>query len=142
MKILITLFLTLILSTPTFAQHGSGKGMMHNSSGWKASLTDSQQEQLAKLKLDYKKDKYLLKAKLKQAKVELAMLITSDKPEQKSIDKKISEIINLKSKKMHSKVKHKIAVRKLLNEDQRVKFDMRILKKAFHGKKHGKRHGK
>jgi len=115
---------------------------MHKDGGWKASLTESQQNQLAKLKLNYKKDKYLLKSKLKQAKVELAMLVTSDKPEQKALDNKINEIVQLKSKKMHTKVKHKIAVRKLLNEDQRVKFDMKVLKKAFHGKKHKKKHGK
>lgn len=142
MKTFITLFLAFIISTPVFAQHGGGKCMMHKDGGWKASLTESQQNQLAKLKLNYKKDKYLLKSKLKQAKVELAMLVTSDKPEQKALDNKINEIVQLKSKKMHTKVKHKIAVRKLLNEDQRVKFDMKVLKKAFHGKKHKKKHGK
>jgi len=131
-----------MISTPAFAQHGGGKCMMHKDGGWKASLSESQQDQLAKLKLDYKKDKYLLKTKLKQAKIELAILVTSDKPDQKALDNKINEIVQLKSKKMHTKVKHKIAVRKILNKEQRVKFDMKVLKKAFHGKKRGKKHGK
>ena len=128
------------LSTNVLADHGKGMGMMHHGghgSSWKASLTDEQRTKIAKLKLDYKKKKYPLKAKLKQAKIDLALLVTSDKPNQNSIDKKIDQIAKLKREKMQLKAKHKIAVRKLLNEEQRVKFDMKVLKKAYHGKRKG-----
>jgi len=145
MKTLSTLILTIVLSTTGFGfapmayaqQHGGMGGMhkMHQGGGWKASLTAEQQSQLVKLKLDYKKKKYPLKTQIKQAKVELALLITADKPSQKSIDQKIDKIVDLKSQKMRLKAKHKIAVRKILNEEQRMKFDMKVLKKAFHGKK-------
>jgi len=148
MKALSTLILTIVLSTagiglaPTaYAQQHGGMGPMHKmhkgAGGWKASLTTEQQNQLAKLKLDFKKKKYPLMAQMKQVKVELALLITADSPDQKVINKKIDNIVDLKSQKMRLKAKHKIAVRKLLNEEQRVKFDMKILKKAFHGKTKG-----
>ena len=151
MKILTktTLFSSLVIlclgiAPLAVADHGKNMGMMHHGRGmdmthyggsWKASLTDEQIKQIAKLKLDYKKKKYPLKTKMKQAKIELALLMTSDKPSQKAISKKIDQLVKLKSQKLHLKANHKIAVRKLLNEDQRVKFDMKILKRAYHGKK-------
>ena len=121
--------------------HGKGHGMYHHGDGggWKASLTDEQSKQIDKLRLDYKQKSYLLKAKIKQAKIELAMLITTDSPNQKNIDKKIDEILKLKGEKMRLKTAHKISVRKLLTEEQRVQFDLHVLKKAASGKK-GKGH--
>ena len=125
--------------TPVLAeQHGRhGMGMMQKGGGWKASLSEKQQIQVSTLKLDYKKKKYPLKTKIKQLKVELALLMTTDKPNQKAINNKIDEIVKLKAQKMRLRANHKIAVRKVLNEQQRVRFDMKILKKAYHGKKRG-----
>ena len=148
MKTLSTLILTIVLSTTgigfapiAYAQQHGGMGGMNKMNkgggGWKASLSTEQQSQLAKLKLEFKKKTYPMKTQIKQAKVDLALLITTDKPNQKSIDQKIDKIVDLKSQKMRLKAKHKIAVRKLLNEEQRVKFDMKVLKKAFHGKRKG-----
>ena len=120
--------------------HGKGQAMHHGRGHWKASLSDEQYEKINKLKLDYKKKVFPIKAKIKQAKIGLALLITSDKPKQKDIDKQIDEILKLKGEKMRLKAKHKVEVRKELNETQRVQFDMRVLKKAHKGKK-GYHHG-
>ena len=115
-----------------------GYGAMHGvGHSWKASLTDEQSKKIDKLRLAYKQEKYLLKAKLKQAKVEFALLITKDNPSKSAIDKKIDQIIKLKKEKLHLKADHKINVRKLLTEDQRVQFDLAVLKKMSKGK-HGK----
>ncbi len=153
MKLLSTLLTSalvtgsLFLVTPvTASQHGMmhGKGghhgMSHGSHGWKATLTEEQQQQVDKIKLDYKKKVLPIKAKIKQAKVDLALLVTADKPDQKAINKKIDEISKLKSEKMRAKAEKRIAVRKILNDKQRVKFDLHVLKKASKGKKGGK-HG-
>jgi len=114
--------------------YGAGHGYGHS---WKASLTDEQSKKIDKLRLAYKQEKYLLKAKLKQAKVEFALLITADNPSKSAIDKKIDQIIKLKKEKLHLKANHKINVRKLLTEDQRVQFDLAVLKKMSKGK-HGR----
>lgn len=125
------------LSTTALADHGKGMHGMHHGGGWKSTLTDEQRGKIDKLKLEYKKKKYPLKAKLKQAKIDLALLMISDKPSDSAINKKIDQIVKLKKEKLQLKARHKIAVRKILNEEQRVKFDMKVLKKAMHGKKHG-----
>lgn len=112
----------------------SGKG-----GEWKRDLSDNQRKEVDKLKLTYKKQKYLLKSKIKQAKVELALLVTVDSPDQSAINKKIDQISTLKSEKLHLKTDHKIQVRKILTPEQRVKFDMAVLKKAYKGRKKGYR---
>ena len=121
--------------------HGGGKrhkgmyGAMHGSGhSWKASLSDEQRKKVDKLRLAYKRDKYLLKAKLKQEKVEFALLITEDSPSQSKVNSKIDQIAKLKKEKLHLKAKHKINVRKLLTEDQRVQFDLAVLKRMAKGK--------
>ena len=121
--------------------HGKGHGMSyHHGGGWKASLTDEQAKQVDKLRLAYKQKVYPIKAKIKQAKIELAMLITADSPKQKDIDKKIDDILKLKGEKMRLKAAHKISIRKLLTEEQQVQFDLHVLNKAAKGKKHTGHH--
>ena len=152
MKTLQTLFITIPLllagtamPTTALADHGRHHmmGGQYGSKHWKNTLSDEQRNKLLVLKLKKKKQLIPLKLKIKQAKVELAMLIGNDKPKQSAIDKKISEIVKLKQNKMQIKAKHKIAVRKLLNTDQKVMFDLRMLTKAKKGKrcKHGKHKG-
>jgi Spy/CpxP family protein refolding chaperone len=114
--------------------YGARHGFGHS---WKASLTDEQSKKVDKLRLSYKRDKYLLKAKLKQAKIEFALLITKDSPSKSSINSKIDQITKLKKEKLHLKANHKINMRKVLTEDQRVKFDLAVLKRMAKGK-HGK----
>jgi Spy/CpxP family protein refolding chaperone len=143
MKILLTAILavTLVgggvsLITPAMAEmHGKGHSGQHYTDGWKASLTEEQIKQLNKIRLEHKKKCYPIKASLKQAKVELALLMTTGSPKQKDLNKKIDEILKLKGEKLRLKVDKKIKIRKMLTEDQRVQFDMRVLKKAYHGKK-------
>ena len=75
--------------------------------------------------------------------VELAILVTQDSPDQNAIDKKIDEILELKREKMRKKYALKVDMRSILTPEQRVSFDMHLLKKAQHGKGHGykKEHG-
>ena len=127
------------LSTVAIADHGHGhEGMHHDyghSKGWMKNLNEEQRKEIDKLHLEYKKKKLLLKAQIKQAKIELALLVTSDSPNKANITKKIDQIMKLKTDKLTIKTDHQIAVRKVLNEEQRVAFDMHVLKKASHSKK-------
>jgi Spy/CpxP family protein refolding chaperone len=149
----IALLTALTLST-AYADPGSGKGQygmhqgegMHHDGGgqygggyhgksWKKDLTKEQKDKLRAIKLDYLKKKMPLKAKMKAIKTDLALLMIADAPDMKAIDKKIDEMLAVKKELKKLKVMHKINVRKELTPEQRVKFDMHVLKKAAKGKK-------
>lgn len=112
-----------------------GKGMY--GACWKDTLTDEQRNKLAKIKLDHMKVQAPVKAKMKTVKVDLALLVTADKPDTAAINKKIDELTKLKNAKMKEKYRYIAAKRKILNNDQRVLFDMKVIKKAMKGKKKG-----
>ena len=138
--ILATLLGCLGLATTAVADHGHGmhQGMHHGMHGgagmcgtsWKDTLTDEQRTALAKLKLDYMKVKAPIKAKEKEKKL-------TDKPDMNAINKKIDELTKLKNDKMKEKYKYIAAKRKVLTAEQQVLFDMRVIKKAMHGKDKG-----
>ena len=111
-----------------------GMHMMHGYGTGKSSLTNDQSKQISKLKLEHKKKIYPLKTKLQQTRFELALLMMDNNPNQKSIDKKIAQIVKLKSEKIRLKVRHKIDVRKVLSDEQRVHFDLKLLKKSSFNK--------
>ncbi|MCW8962912.1 MAG: periplasmic heavy metal sensor [Gammaproteobacteria bacterium] len=150
MKHLLNSLLIIVLTTGGMAimspAMAEGKGMQgmkhhgkHHEQSWKATLTDAQRKEINKLKLAHKRKVYPLKAQIKQAKVELALLVTSDNPQKNEISQAINRIVRLKAEKIHLKTVHRINVRSVLNEDQRVLFDLKVLKKAYKGKKHHKK---
>ena len=151
--ILIVLMGSLGLSAVVNAERGMGPGgMMGGMKGgmscgqgmygacWKDTLTDEQRTKLAKIKLDHMKVQAPIKAQMKTVKVDLALLVTADKPDTAGINKKIDEMTKLKNSKIKEKYKYIAAKRKVLNNEQRVLFDMHIMKKAMRGKQKG-RHG-
>jgi len=143
--ILGTLIGSLGLTTTALADHGRGMqgGGMYGGKGmsgmcWKETLTDEQRAKLAKLKLDYMKAKAPIKAKMKAVKVDLAILVTTNKPDTNAINKKVDELTKLKNDKMKEKYKYIAAKRKVLTAEQQVLFDTRVIKKAMHGKGKGR----
>ena len=112
-----------------------GKGMPGDDS-WTETLTDEQRAKIGKMRLEFKKAQSLLKAQITVKKVELATLVAEDSPNQSAIDKKIDEIVELKREKMRKKYAYKVALRSMLTPEQRVSFDMKMLKKALHGDRH------
>jgi Spy/CpxP family protein refolding chaperone len=155
---LVAFLTAMTFSTPGSAEPTSGKGhmgpMMHDGGGmrgygkdghhggshWKQSLTKAQRDKLAAMKLDLMKKKLPIKAKMKVVKTDLALLAIADKPDMKAIDKKIDELTALKNQVMKVKYAHKVAVRKELTPEQRVMFDIDMLRKAQKGKKRGQGH--
>ena len=151
--LLVISILLLAFNAPAFAQSGhSGEGghgskshhgvtghgkSIHEASCWTETLTEEQKDQLAKLRLEKKKIKYLIKAQIKVKKVELATLVTQDNPDKMAIDRKIEEILELKREKMQKIYAIKLEIRKMLTPEQRILFDMKMLKKAYMGKGHG-----
>ena len=149
---LITIIGSLGLSAVANAERGMGYGgMMGGMKGgmpcgqgmygvcWKDTLTDEQRAKLAKIKLDHMKVQAPIKAKMKTVKVDLALLVTANKPDTAAINKKIDELTKLKNAKLKEKYKYIAAKRKVLNDEQRVLFDMKVIKKAMKGKQKGHR---
>ena len=141
--ILGTLIGSIGFSTTVLADHGRGmQGGMYSGKGmsrmcWRETLTDEQRAKLAKVKLEHMKVQAPIKAKIRTIKVELALLVTADKPDMASINKKTDELTKLKNSKMKEKYRYIAAKRKLLNDEQRVLFDMKLIKKAMKGKHKG-----
>lgn len=142
MVLMLTLIGGLGLSAAANAERGMGKGGMHCGQGmygacWKDTLTDEQRAKLAKIKLDHMKVQAPIKAEMRTLKVDLALLVTADKPDTAAINKKIDALTKLKNAKMKEKYNYIAAKRKVLNSEQRVLFDMKIIKKAMKGKQKG-----
>ncbi len=142
---------------PAFAQSGHSGGGGHamkshhgetrhgksiyEASCWTETLTDEQKAKRAQMRLEFKKVKFLIKAQLKVKKIELATLVTQDNPDRNAIESKIEEVLALKREKMRAKYAYKVALRNMLTPEQRVLFDMKMLKKAYKGKSHGHKKG-
>lgn len=147
---LVTLFTAMALSASVSADPASPEGrggqMMHGAYGgswgyaahWKRTLTDEQRATIDRLRLDYLKKKYPLKARTKALKTELALLVTQDSPNKRDINKKIDELVDLKRQLLQLHYDYKVEVRKVLTAEQRVSFDIGLLKKSQHGKWRGR----
>jgi len=127
--------------------HGSGghhgrKGLL--GPHWRSTLSEEQRAKLDAIHLAYVKAKAPLKAKAKLLKVELGLLATADSADTKAIDKKIGELLGVKRAKMRAKYDYVVATRAVLTSEQRVSYDMEVMKSAMQdrkGKGKGKGHG-
>ncbi len=99
---------------------------------WKSTLTDEQRTEIDGLTAVYAKDKSPLKARARVLKVELAVLATADAPDMAAIERKIAELLELKSRMMRRKAEHIASKRNVLNPEQRPSFDMEVLMSARH----------
>jgi uncharacterized membrane protein len=78
--LLVSVLMTSGLSLTTTAQ------AKDNYRSWTDTLTQDQRQQVVKLKLDFKKVALPIKAQIKQARIELAMLVTNDNPDAAAIN--------------------------------------------------------
>lgn len=119
------------------AQHmggpGYGGGYMHGAR-WRQSLSDEQRAKIEKLKLDYVKKKATLKTRKGALKTDLALLTTKDNASIAEINRKIDQMVKLKKQLLRMKYSHLVAVRKELTAEQRVSFDLMVMRKSRRGK--------
>jgi Spy/CpxP family protein refolding chaperone len=118
--------------------HGpGGKHGHHGRKGlyaehWESSLTSEQHAELDKLKLTYARTKAPLKAKARALKIELALLATAEDASGEAVDKKVDELLGVKRQIMRNKYRYIYAKRQVLTPEQRVSYDMEVLKSAKH----------
>jgi len=84
----------------------------------KLNLTDEQKKDVEKIHFDAEKQTIAQKAKVETARVELQQLLKADTPDKSAIEKKISDIADLKVQMHIIKINSWFAINKLLTPDQ------------------------
>ncbi len=112
---------------------GYGGGYMHGAR-WRQSLSDEQRKKIEKIKLDYVKKKAVLKASKKALKIDLALLATKNNVSMAEINRKIDQYVKIKKQLLRIKYSHLVAVRNELTAEQRVNFDLGVMRKSRSGK--------
>lgn len=98
--------------------HGMCQGM---------NLTDDQEKQLDKLKIEQQKEMLVIHSEMQGLRVNMKQLIVADKFDKKAVSQNASKISAAAGKIAELKANHMRKVRDLLTEDQRLKFDQKIL---------------
>ncbi|NPA35412.1 MAG: periplasmic heavy metal sensor [Chlorobi bacterium] len=115
---------------------GRGQGMFGPQIGMQGqpgialmmNLTQEQQDKLKSLRLDEMKAMTQFRNKLNEYKAKLKTLTTGDNVNLKEVDKVIDQIGNVKLDMAKNRLSHRMEVRSLLNDDQKVMFDMHAMK--------------
>jgi len=105
--------------------------------GERLNLTDEQKDQVRQIFTDARKKNIDVNAKLQLAQIELRELITSDAPDQKKIDAKITALSQLHEAKMRTRIESMLSVQKLLTPEQRKKARDLAPFGRFPGGRHG-----
>jgi Spy/CpxP family protein refolding chaperone len=86
-------------------------------------LSEDQLEKMKVLRLKNQKKSLPVKNKIGEKKARLKTLTTADKADMRAINRAIDDIAELMAKQMKSKAAHHQAIRSLLTDEQRIKFD-------------------
>ncbi len=97
-------------------------------------LSEEQTKQIEKLRLENQKKMLPLRNELNEKKAKMKTLETAETPDLKAINSLIDEMSVIKTKMAKDRAANHQEVRKLLNEEQRIKFDMHAGNKGMRGK--------
>jgi Spy/CpxP family protein refolding chaperone len=124
--------IALVISLPlmAFAQQGprEGRGMMME----QLDLTDDQQAQVQELRLDHQKEMITLQDEMHSLHNQMKLLLTEDKPSSSEMETLAGKIGTASRNIALAKANHRLDVRKLLTDEQKVKFDMMTLHRGDH----------
>lgn len=104
-------------------------------------LTEEQQTKIDALKLSHQKKVLHLKNELNEKKAKLRTLQTAEVSDMKAINSIIDEIGTIKTKMAKEQAAHHQEIRKILTEEQRIKFDMHQGNRGGYGNGNGNRGG-
>lgn len=148
---LLIILVIIMTSGISLAQYGGGEshdGQGYNSCKTKGgycklpNLTDDQETQIKNLKLKFLKEKMILTNHLNEKKAHLKTLETSENPDINDINTILEEIYAIKLEIARKKAALTQEIRKILNEEQRLIFDLRRIKGSkAHGCMSGGRDG-
>lgn len=139
--------MTVLLSNSVFAQPGnSGPDRMRDgrfNMTTKLDLTDDQQTQIDKLRLDHQKEVSPLRDELHSLQNAYKLMIIDDKASKADLQKQLAKMSDARSELGLKKALHQREVRSLLTDEQKVKFDQHVISgRGQRGMKSGKRPNK
>jgi Spy/CpxP family protein refolding chaperone len=131
-----------VVATAAFGQAKTEKKIIkHITSGEEAAapkgscgfeLTDDQQKKIDAMDMETEKALLSVRAQIEVKNAEMKQLMLADKTDPVAVEKKIEEIGALKTQIEKKRILQQIAVRGLLTPEQRIGFDMKILRQG-HG---------
>lgn len=92
-------------------------------------LTEEQRDEIRKIRVEGMKGRTQERNQLKEKSARLEVLQTTDKPDMKEINKVIDEIASIRAKTMKDEAVRRQKIRSLLNDEQRVYFDVHYQKR-------------
>jgi Spy/CpxP family protein refolding chaperone len=104
-------------------------------------LKEEQKSQILDLHLQLRKEMILLKSEQEKLHAEIKLEITSDKFSESKLKKMVDQISDLQSQIHMKRLMNQRAVRSLLTEEQRKKFDLIFLSRRPGDRHHGRWHG-
>ena len=84
----------------------------------KLNLTEAQQTQVNKLRVDFQKKQIQSQAKIRLARLDLSQLLQADKPDRGAIEKGIRDVSSIETEAKLARLDHMLAVRALLTPEQ------------------------
>lgn len=130
MKKTVLLAALLMIGSLAFAQKNERRStpgrFQKTEMGWIGKgldLSEDQQAKVKELRNDHLKKTSVTKNELKVKRAELEAAIEVDKPDRKKIDLLVSEINELQGAIFTERINHKMEVRSLLDDEQKLKFD-------------------
>jgi Spy/CpxP family protein refolding chaperone len=101
-------------------------------------LTESQESQVLNLKLEHEKQILPLRSELKALRMQMKLELTAEKFSQSKVSKLMDQMASLQKEIHMKRVTHQRAVRDILTEEQKKKFDLHILSRGGRGEGHSK----
>jgi Spy/CpxP family protein refolding chaperone len=102
-------------------------------------LTETQESQILDLKLEHEKQVLPVKTKLKELRTQMKLEMTAENFDEKKVSKLMDQMSDIQKEIHLKRVIHQRAVRDILTEEQKKKFDLHILSRGKRGKGHTKR---
>ena len=102
----------------------------HMGSHWAKTLSDEQKQHVDRMHLALDSDLLVLKARAELVQKEINVLTANDDVDMKAVDAKIDDYMAIKTQIMRARYAHLTEMRVILTTEQRVSYDMGILKRS------------
>ncbi len=134
------LIVLLIVGVPLAALSCPGEGRDHGRMMKGLDLTDEQHTQIQELKLAHQKEMITLKDEMRSLRNQMKLLITEDNPSASEIETLAGKIGTATRNIALATANHKMEARRLLTDEQKVKFDSMTLRRGERMKRRGADH--